>query len=605
MDSGAPPSRLPVLRRLGRLEAQFLRPHRWTVALALAGMLAQSVLLLPIPLLQGWVIDKLVVLFEQSRTLPSADAGAIARRILVALAASVACHVVRMGLSWKVSATISRVSLEVVRGLTDAMHRKLQRLPVAYYDREQTGRLMARITGDVGSLLIFLNTASLQLASDLVLAVGIVGTLLWLHGPLALVSFLAVPLYVFNHRAFAGRLRELSRAVRSHLAGLYGLLSERVSAVRVVRSFAQEETEVAELDGRIDAHRELGWAHLRLGALQAAAAILITGAGTVAVLMYGAALVRRGELSVGELLAFYTLLAQFYNPIVRLTQFAGTAAATQVAVDRIIEVLDEPETLADRPDARPVREPQGALAFRDVSFSYRSGGPLVLRGVDLKIEPGRTVALLGPSGAGKSTLLALAPRLYEVPEGRGAVLLDGHDVRGVRLADLRRAVALVPQQAMLFEGTIRSNLTYARPGASAEEIRRALEVADLAEMVEALPRGLETPVGERGFSLSGGQRQRLALARALIADPAVLLLDDCTSALDAETEARLFDALEASRPGRTTVVVTHKVSSVRRADWVVLLQAGRVVEQGLPQKLLAQDSVYRDLVEREARVLFV
>jgi ABC-type multidrug transport system fused ATPase/permease subunit len=586
----APPLAFAHLRTL---EARFLKPHRRAIALALAGMLIQSALLLPIPLLQGSVVDRLVDLGHTPVRAPVTSA------ILVALGASIVCYLAKTGLAWWVAGTMTRVSLVVVRMLTDAMHRKLQRLPVAYFEREQTGRVMSRITSDVGTLLVFLNGSSLQLVSDLVVAAGISLALLWLSWPLALVSFVIVPLYALNHRLFARKVRELSRLLRTQVGAIYALLSERVSAVRVVRSFAQEETEIAELDARIDAHRALSWAGMRAGALQGALAILITGLGTAAVLAYGIGLVRHGALSLGELLAFYALLAQFYNPVVRLTQFHGTIAGTMAAVERIVEVLEEPETLIDRPDARPICRPRGALAFQGVTFAYRAGGPRILDRIDLDIEPGMKVGVLGASGAGKSTLLALAPRLYDLHEGGGAVLFDGCDVRGYRLADLRRAVALVPQQAVLFEGTILSNLTYARPGASMQLVRRALETADLAGLVEGLPLGLDTPVGERGFCLSGGQRQRLALARALIADPAVLLLDDCTSALDAETEARIQTALEEFLPERTCLIVSHRVSSVCHADCIVVLGARGILEQGTHDQLAASGGWYAEALRMQ------
>jgi ABC-type multidrug transport system fused ATPase/permease subunit len=581
------------------LETQFLKPYRWAMVLALAGMLLQSALLLPIPLLQGRVVDQLVALNRPG----GANATAARVVILFALAASVACYIAKTALAWWVAGIMTRVSLEVVRNLTDAMHRKLQRLPVAYFEREQTGRVMSRITSDVGSLLIFLNNSSLQLVSDLVLAAGICVVLAWLNWQLALVSFFAAPLYAVNHRLFATKVRELSRRVRTQVAAIYALLSERVSAVRVVRSFAQEEAEVAELDARIDDHRDLSWAGMHLGAVQSALAILISGLGTVAILAYGVFLARTGALSLGELLAFYALLAQFYNPVVRLTQFHGTAAGTLAAVERIAEVLEEPETIADLPNARPIVRPRGDLVFRDIRFAYRPGGPRVVDGVDLEVEPGMKIGILGASGAGKSTLLALAPRLYDLHEGCGTVLFDGCDVRSYRLADLRRAVALVPQQAVLFEGTLHSNLTYARPSASVQMVRRALEVADLAGMVEGLPLGLETPVGERGFSLSGGQRQRVALARALIADPAIFLLDDCTSALDAETETRIQIAVEDCLPDRTCLIVSHRVSSVCHADWIIVLADGRILEQGTPDELAARNGWYAETLRLQTRSL--
>ncbi|HEV3443480.1 MAG TPA: ABC transporter ATP-binding protein [Gemmataceae bacterium] len=589
-----------ALSRLRRLEAQFLKPYRGTIVLALAGMLLQSVLLVPIPLLQGWVLDRLV---EARGGAASPAQAAALQTILVVLAVSIACYLARMGLAWKVAQTMSRVGLEVVRDLTDVLHRKFQRLPMAYFDREQTGRMMSRITNDVGSLLVFLSSGSLQLVSDLVLAVGISATLTWLNWRLALLSFATIPFYALNHRVFASRIRELSRQIRAHIATIYALISERVSAVRVVRAFAQEGAEIAEFDRRIDTHRLLNWTNMRTGSLQGALATLISGLGTVAVLLYGVRLVGGGQLSVGELLAFYALIPQLYTPIVRLTQFNITFATTQVAVDRVTEVLDEPETLTDRAHARPIRQARGELVFRKVSFAYRPDGPRVLDHIHLRIEPGMTVGVLGASGAGKSTLLALAPRLYDVPDGCGTVLLDGRDVRDLRLADLRRLVMLVPQQAMLFEGTIRSNLTYARPEASASAIRRALAAADLADTVAGFPFGLETPVGERGFSLSGGQRQRLALARALIADPAVLLLDDCTSALDAETEARIQCALQDSLPGRTRIIVSHKVSAVRHADLIVVLESGRVIEQGDHEELIARDGAYAEVFDQQTGAL--
>jgi len=586
---------------------------------ALAGLLVQSVMLLPAPLLQGWVVDLLVDWAKAGPGAPTREA--VARAIAIGMFATVGLHLARSGLSWWTASSMARISQEVVREIRGALHQKLMRLPMAYFDSQQTGRLMARVTSDVGGVLMFVRSGVIQLLSDLILAAAITGLLFYLQWRLALAAMVAVPLYATNQAFFYKRLRTLSDQIRAQVSALYALLSERVSAVRVVRSFAKEDAELAALDERIDAHRALSWANTRTAAALGAIATLISGLGTVFVVGYGVVLVGRGIVSVGELLAFYALIGQLYAPIVRLTQFQATALSTQVSLERLYEIFDEPEPIRDRPDARPIVAPRGRIEFRDVRFTYgrrrraedeEDAGdvpddsipaPMVLDGLSLTIEAGRRVGILGASGAGKSTLLALAPRLYDVAEGSGAVLFDGVDVRALKLADLRRAVALVPQQALLFEGTIRSNLLYANPDATPEEVRRALEVSDLAAMVDGLPKGLDTPVGERGYSLSGGQRQRLALARAVVANPAVILMDDCTSALDAETEARIQDALERRLPGRTCVIVSHKVSSVRRCDQIVVLDHGRIAERGSHDQLVALGRRYAETFRQQTRAL--
>jgi ABC-type multidrug transport system fused ATPase/permease subunit len=572
------------------------------MAWCLAGNFLQTVLLLPIPLLQCWVIDRLLTFTRQGPAGPE-DRAQMLSVITLSLAGTIACFALRTLVAWKCSAAMSRVSLEVVRTLTDLLHRKLQRLPVSYYDRAQTGRLMARITSDVGTLLIFLNSASIGLICDLILALGIAGVLLWIEWRLALVSFLVMPLYLLNYHVFAARTHDLCARAQKQVAAIYALLSEKISAVRVVRAFTNEESEIADFNDCLDIFRDLSWDRLRTGAWQGAAAVLISGLGTVVVLALGAWMVGQEQLGIGAIVAFYALLTQLYNPMVRLTQFQGTMAATGVALERMREVLEEPELMSDLPDAIPVVRPRGEIALENVSFAYHPAGPRVLEEIDLTVKPAMKVGILGASGAGKSTLLALIPRIYEVPPGAGRILLDGYDVRKLRLADLRRAVVLVPQQAQLFEGTILSNLLYARPKAPTPLVQRVLEVTELADMVADLPQGWDTPVGERGVTLSGGQRQRLALARALITEPSVLLLDDCTSALDAETEARIGAALADFLPGRTCFWVSHKVSSVRHADRIIVLENGRIAEQGTHQELLTRGGIYAGTASLQIRPL--
>jgi ABC-type multidrug transport system fused ATPase/permease subunit len=561
-------------------------------------------------LLQGWVVDRLVAYCRASAPgsadLAAADPSAIglvrsaaARAIVLALVGTIALHGVRTLLAWRIAAMMGRISQEVVVSLRGALHRKLMRLPMAYFDAQQTGRLMARVTSDVGSILMFIRSGILQLLNDLITSLAIAILLTWLQWRLALVALVAVPLYALNQGAFFGELRRLSDEIRAQVAALYALLSERISAVRVVRSFAREEDELIELDRRIDRHRALNWDNTRAAAALGALATLISGLGTVFVIAYGIVLVGRGLLTVGELLAIYALVGQLYQPIVRLTQFQATAVATHVSVERLYEIFDEPEPVRDRPGAAAVIRPLGAIEYRGVSFAYAIDGPKILEHIDLRIDPGMRLGVVGASGAGKSTLLALVPRLYDIPDGLdpagrswGTVRFDGRDVRELRLADLRRSVALVPQQALLFEGSIRTSLLYANPEATEDQMWEALRIADLAATVAGLPDGIDAPVGERGYSLSGGQRQRLALARAIVAQPVVLLLDDCTSALDSETESRIQQALERGLPGRTCVIVSHKVASVRHADRIIVLESGTIVEQGTHAELLARGGRY-------------
>lgn len=590
---------------LRRLEREFLRPYRPDFLICLFGLMMQSVLVLPVPLLQGRILDELLPFAGPDPASRPTPDGSVYLAIFLGLAAIVGCHLTRTGLSWAVSNRMGRISQEIVVKLRAALHQKLMRLPMAYFDTQQTGRLMARVTSDVGSILSFVNGGLLQLINDLILAVGIAGVLIYLQWRLALIALVVLPAYLVNQKLFSKKIRTLSQAIRSQVASIYALLSERVSAVRVVRGCAREDSELAELDARIERHRDLSWQNTRVGARLNLLAALITGTGTIGVLIGGVTLVGQGRLTMGELLAFYSLIGQLYGPIVRLTQFQATAQSTAVSVERLSEVFDEPETIADKPGASPIVAPEGSMAMEDVRFRYGdSHSKAVIDGISLAIEPGSVVGIIGPSGAGKSTLLALMARLYDLPEsGCGHVLFDGRNVRDWKLAGLRSTVALVPQQSLLFEGTIRSNLKYARPDATDTEMQLALELADLKSTIDRLPKGLETPVGERGVTLSGGQRQRLALARAIVANPKVLLLDDCTSALDAQTESRIQESLKSSLKGHTCVVVSQKISSVRNADRIFVIDGGRIVEQGSHDELVHQGGWYAETYHAQTSAL--
>lgn len=588
-------SRLQSSKRgsgIGYLAQAFLRPHKRTIAWSLGLMLLQSLLLLPVPWLQGAVLDELMR--ASTRIVQADQAAFLARLIGLAVGIAVGCHLARTALGWLGSALMSRATLEVVRTLTDTLHRKLQRMPMTYFDRHETGELMARLTNDVGTLMIFLNAGSLQLASDLVLAGGIAVVLFVICWPLALVSIVALPLFVVNHRRFAGRLQELSRQSQARAAGLYALLSERVSGVRTVRAFGQEQAELDRFDRQLSEQSEVAHKSLQLWARQGFAAVLTSALATGVLACLAALLLRADWITLGQAVAFLAYVGLLYLPLVRLTQLYAGASATLAAIDRIAEVLMEPEPAYERRGQRRLARVRGELALRNVSFRYHPRGPLILEGVNLRIVAGMTVGIYGASGSGKSTLLSLIPRIYDLPVGNGRILLDGYDIRNLSTIDLRRSALLVPQHARLFEGTVRFNLTYAEPCADETTLWRALDAVELTELIASMPEGLDTWIGERGASLSGGQRQRVALARALVVNPPILLLDDCTSALDAQTEHRVRRGIESFRSTQTRLIVSHKPEAFWNADWMVVLEQGRIVHQGTPSRLL------RDLAPRIA-----
>jgi ATP-binding cassette, subfamily B, bacterial len=561
-----------------RLEAAFLRPHRLAAAAAFGCLLLQSLLALPIPLIQGQLLDDLCNGAVEGK--PAA--------LTFALALSGACLLGRFILGRVAAITMNRVSLEVIKELTDALHRRLQRVPLSFLDRHQSGGLMARLTSDVGTLLILLNTGTLQLAGDLLLAAGIAAFLVWLNWPLALAALVVVPLAALGQAAFRGPLYRRSENTREQFTAMFALLAERLPAVRLVKAFGQERAELARFETSLGSHAGACSRGLRLSTLQAAAALMIAGLGTAAVVTGGAWLIAAGRLTPGGMFTFYALSALLYAPIVRLAQFQAGLAATRVAIERMLALLDEP--VSNR-EPGPLRiSTHGTLTMNGVSFRYRNDGPVILDDISFRVEPGRVLGIVGPSSAGKSTLLALLANLYRADSG--TVALDGVDVGAWPHEDFHRSVALVPQRPILFEGTIRSNLCYAAPGTHEHRLWQVLDAVELSGLVRSRPQGLDAPLGPGGSGLSGGQRQRLALARAVLPQPKVLLLDDCTSALDSATESRVWVNLAALLPGVTRVIVSHKAAVVHAVDEILVLNAGRVVERGSHERLLAASEWY-------------
>ncbi len=489
-----------------------------------------------------------------------------------------------------------RASQGVAYDLRNALFAQIERLSFSYYDRVEAGQLLTRVTNDVEQIRAFAGSGVVQIASALVMLVGSTVLLLLLNWQLALVALATIPpLFVLLLR-FVRRIGPLFGQVQQILGRLNGVLQEDLSGIRVIRAFSREEHETARYRAINDELLDKNLATIRAFSNNFPFVFFFANLGTLAVVWFGGWQVIGGALTVGSLVAFNTYLSFLLFPVLTIGfQAAGISRAGASAV-RVFDVLDAPLDLHDAPDATVLPSITGRVAFDDVHFRYPGGERDILRGVSFVIEPGQTVAVLGTTGSGKSTLMNLLPRFYDVTGG--AVTVDGHDVRQVTLASLRGQIGIVLQETLLFSGSVRDNIAYGKPTATQQEVEAAAQAAQADGFIRVLPQGYETLVGERGVGLSGGQRQRIAIARALLVDPRLLLLDDSTSAVDAETESLIQEALDRlmrdSR--RTAFVIAQRISTVRDADLILVLDEGKIAAQGTHAELLRDSALYNDIL---------
>jgi len=548
-------------------------------------LLLINALALSIPQFIRWIVD---------RGIANQDIPLLTRSVLALLGLALlkGCVTFLQG-RW-----IEVASQNVAYDLRNAIHQKLSLLSFSYHDRTETGQLISRAIQDVERIRFLTGRALLRIAEGGTLLIGTAIVLLWMNPRLALLSLMTMPLLAYRATYFGRRFRPLSLAIQQQLAVLTTRLEQNLRGTRVVKAFAEEEAEIDRFDQENRHWFDLTIEAARLQALNLPLMDLIANAGTVFVIWYGGQLVIRQELTMGELVAFSTYMAQLIQPVRRLGFIVSAIAMAVAAGERIFEILDARSEVRDTPDAKPLPPVKGDVHFNKVSFAY-FGRHYVLRDVSFTAEPGQIIALLGATGSGKSTIINLIPRFYDPTSGQ--ITVDGYDTRRVTLNSLRNQIGIVLQETTLFATSIRENIAFGRPDASTEEIIAAAQAAQAHDFILEMAEGYDTPVGERGVTLSGGQKQRIAIARALLSDPRILILDDATSSVDTETEQLIQKALERLMRGRTSFVIAQRLSTVRMADLILVLEKGRIAAQGTHQQLLRTSGLYAEIYHRQLR----
>ena len=487
---------------------------------------------------------------------------------------------------------MSYVSQKIVIDLREALFRHFQRLSVSYFDRSRTGTVLSYLTNDVGALQGALAQNVIELATESLTLIGSLAAMLYLHWQLALLTMITVPLIAQAINLFGVKLRKASGNMQHRAAEITSVLQEAIVCVRLIRLFVREDYEIARFRRENEDNFNAQMKAAQLSATLTPVIEFLAAGGVTIIIWYGGREVIVGNLTSGSLIAFLVYAVNISNPVKRLGQVYGNIQRAVAAAERVFGVLDTLPEIQDEPGAKDLPPVQGRVTFENVSFEYRENEP-ALRHMALDVYPGNILAIVGPSGAGKSTLANLLPRFYD-PQA-GVIRIDGIDIRRVTVRSLREQIAMVPQDTILFNGSVYENILYGRLNATREEIVAAAVAANAHDFILKLPEGYETQIGERGCQLSGGQRQRIAIARAILKNPRILILDEATSALDAESERLVQDALDKLMVGRTTFVIAHRLSTIQRADTIIVLEKGIVVESGRHSDLLEADGLYSRL----------
>lgn len=563
----------------------YIKPymHRLLFAMVCTIMAAAGNLYIP------WIIKDMIdeVLADKNGTM------------LNWIAASIIAIFIVRGLFWYgQNYLMSYVGQSVIIDIRAAVFKKLQRLSVSFYDKNKTGTIMSYVTNDVNALQSAMVENTIEMITEGFILIGSVVAMIYLDWRLTLFTVCTFPVVLWFMEFFGKKIRKTGGRIQECTADITSVLQESVASARVIKSFVREDYEVDRFDVENKANFRANMKNAQLMATLTPVVELVAAIGVTMIIWYGGNNVINGTITAGSLVAFLTYAVNISNPIKRLTRVIGNIQKALAAAQRVFMIIDMPEEIAESRDAKQLPEVSGKVEFQNVSFAYNDKGT-VITDLSFSVKPGEVIAIVGPSGAGKSTIANLLPRFYDV--NKGDIKIDGHSVREVTLDSLREQVGIVPQETMLFNGSVYNNILYGRLDATKEEIEAAAKAANAHDFIMQLTDGYETKLGDRGVNLSGGQRQRIAIARAILKNPRILILDEATSALDTESERVVQEALDRLMVGRTSFVIAHRLSTVKNADKILVLEKGNLVESGTHDELLALDGLYAHLYKIQYR----